>query len=48
MQTWRTPEEIVQIAFQRSSVVMMNEAPSILGHDFIIDAYLLSIHNELE
>lgn len=26
MQTWRTPEEIVEIAFQRSSVVMMNEA----------------------
>ena len=26
MQTWRSPEEIVEIAFQRSSVVMMNEA----------------------
>ena len=25
-QLWRTPEEIVEIAFQRSSVVMMNEA----------------------
>ena len=25
-QTWRSPEEIVEIGFQRSSVVMMNEA----------------------
>jgi hypothetical protein len=25
---WRSPEEMVEIAFQRSSVVMMNEAHS--------------------
>lgn len=25
-QIWRSPEEVVEIAFQRSSVVMMNEA----------------------
>jgi hypothetical protein len=27
---WRSPEEIVEIAFQRASVVMMNEAHSAL------------------
>jgi hypothetical protein len=26
--TWRSPEEIVEIAFQRACVVMMNEAHS--------------------
>jgi hypothetical protein len=28
MQIWRSPEEIMEIAFQRASVVMMNEAHS--------------------